>query len=378
MEHSSAMLERTRQRGAPLSGEGWWWWYRLGKVAMERSRDAWSRWIGVMVLGSLLAAVGCAGRPVRQPLAGSPAVEAVPEPAVVPVLVPPPSLAGAADLGPEVLLPEPGGQDREVARVGDVVLRESHVYERLLSAHPKLALDAVDLLVCDVLVAQHARQFGIVVPQERVDALVAEEEQALRRQIAEELGATMDLGTYVWRLFGMREDDWRTMLRLRTAQRLYQGYVIRYLALREDRVQVRFLVHKDKAQADEVVAKVQQGADFGTLALRLSEDDSRRDGGLLPPFARGSQHPVAAVAFTLQKGQVSAPFRGRWRDEERWFVVYCLEHLQGRSRPFAEVRDEIDRDLEDRAIGAFERTAYLLRWRGELEQAPAPRVAPDR
>ncbi|MBL8739120.1 MAG: peptidylprolyl isomerase, partial [Planctomycetes bacterium] len=241
----------------------------------------------------------------------------MPQPAVVPVQVPPPSLAGAAGLGPEVLLPDPAGQDREVARVGDVVLRESHVYQRLLSAHPKLALDAVDLLVCDVLVAQHARQFGIVVPQERVDALVAEEEQALRRQIADELGATMDLGTYVWRLFGMREDDWRAVLRLRTAQRLYQGYVIRYLALREDRVQVRFLVHKDQAQADEVVAKVRQGADFGTLALRLSEDDSRRDGGLLPPFARGSQHPVAEVAFTLQKGQVSAPFRGRWRDEER-------------------------------------------------------------
>ncbi|MBL8736176.1 MAG: hypothetical protein JNL12_07090, partial [Planctomycetes bacterium] len=108
------------------------------------------------------------------------------------------------------------------------------------------------------------------------------------------------------------------------------------------------------------------------------EDDSRRDGGLLPPFARGSQHPVAEVAFTLQKGQVSAPFRGRWRDEERWFVVYCLEHLPGRSLPFAQVRDEIDADLTSRAIGAFERTAYLLRWRGELEQAPAPRVAPDR
>ena len=346
---------------------------------MERRPGSCSAWLGSWAsLGLLLGGGGCAGRPLRQEPAGSPVVEPVAQPTVVPVQVPPPSLPGAAGLGPEVLLPDPAGQDREVARVGDVVLRESHVYERLLSAHPKLALDAVDLLVCDVLVAQHARQFGIVVPQERVDALVAEEEQLLRRQIADELGATMDLATYVWRLFGMREADWRTVLRLRTAQRLYQGYVIRYLALREDRVQVRFLVHKDQAQADEVVAKVRQGADFGTLALRLSEDDSRRDGGLLPPFARGSQHPVAEVAFSLQKGQVSAPFRGRWRDEERWFVVYCLEHLPGRSLPFGAVRDEIDADLASRAIGAFERTAYLLRWRGELEQAAAPRVAPDR
>jgi parvulin-like peptidyl-prolyl isomerase len=238
-----------------------------------------------------------------------------------------------------------------------------------LSAHPKLALSAVDLLVFDVLVAHHAQQFGITVEPARIEQLAAAEEAQIREQVKAELGGELDFSGYVWRLFGLRESDWQQTLRLRTAQRLYQGYVIRYLALREDRVQVRFLVHQDQAVVQEVAAKVRAGADFATLALQRSEDPSRRDGGLLPPFGRGFQHPVAAVAFGLAKGEVSTPFQASWGDEQRWFVVYCLDQLPGREVTFAAVRDEIDRDLESRPVSPLETTAYTLRWRGELERS---------
>jgi hypothetical protein len=147
------------------------------------------------------------------------------------------------DLGPEILLPPPAAADDEVARVGNLILRKSDAYSRLLTADPKLALSAIDLLVFDVLVARHAQQFGIRVTTERVEELASAEEQQLRKQVQTELGSEMSFGDYVWRIFGMREADWRRTLRLRTAQRLYQGYVIRYLGLREDRVQVRYLVN---------------------------------------------------------------------------------------------------------------------------------------
>jgi hypothetical protein len=288
-----------------------------------------------------------------------------------------PQPAPAAGFGPEILLPRADEEDSEVARVGGLVLRKSHAYTRLLSAHPKLALSAVDLLVFDVLVARHAEQHGVRVAAERIEALATAEEAEIRKQVAAELGAQMDLETYVWRLFGMRLADWRNTLRLRTAQRLYQGYVLRYLALREDRVQVRFLVHKDQKVAQEVVEKVRGGADFATLALRWSEDPSRRDGGLLPAFGRGFQHPVVEVSFGLQRGQVSDPFEARHGEEQRWFVVYCLDRMPGRDVPFADVRAEIDRDLESQPLSPLETNAYTLRWRADLEgprkQAPVDR-----
>ena len=286
--------------------------------------------------------------------------------------LPPPKVAAfvapamADGFGPEILLPRKDAKDDEVARVGDLVLRQSHAFTRLLSANPNLALSAVDLLIFDVLVAHHAEQFGVRVSEARVLELAASEERELRRQVKAEL-AGVSFADYVWRLFGMREQDWQSALRLRTAQRLYQGYVLRYLSLREDRVQVRFLVHKERKIAQEVVDKVRVGADFATLALRWSEDASRRDGGLLPAFGHGFQHPAATRAFDLKKGAVSEPFEAQWGGEQRWFVVYCLEHRPGRDLPFEAVRDEIDADLEGMPVTPLETSAYTMRWRNEEE-----------
>lgn len=313
----------------------------------------------------LAALAGCAGGP--RPLPTGAPRPADPLPVSAPVIVPPAPPRFAAGLGPEILLPSPEYGDAEVARVGELVLRQSHAYARLLSAHPKLALSAVDLLVFDVLVARHAQQFEIRVAEARVEELAGAEERELRRQVQQELG-DIEFADYLWRLFGMREEDWRRSLRLRTAQRLYQGYVLRYLSLREDRVQVRFLVHKDEKVAREVVDKVRHGADFATLALRWSEDPSRRDGGLLPAFGRGFRHPAARCAFELVSGEVSEPFEADWSGEKRWFVVYCLEHRPGRDVPFEAVRAEIDADLEQNPVTALETTAYTLRWRDEVEQ----------
>ena len=324
-------------------------------------------WAGLSVVFSMsVVTTGCASPPTpRAPATGERAPEArTALPTAPPVLTPPELPAVSAGFGPEVLLPGQHAEDDAVARVGDLVLRRSHAYTRLLSAHPKLALSAVDLLVFDVLVAKHAEQHGIRVDDARVESLAEAEEGALREQVAEELG-DMSFSEYVWRLFGMREHAWRASLRLRTAQRLYQGYVLRYLALREDRVRVRFLVNKEQSIAREVVDKVKVGADFATLALRWSEDPTRRDGGLLPPFGEGFKHPAAQRAFELAPGEVCEPFEAIWGGERRWFVVYCLEHRPGRDVPFDAVRGEIDADLADRPVTPLETTAYTMRWRRE-------------
>jgi hypothetical protein len=319
---------------------------------------------------------GCAGGPntTTGASAGKDATTSanggqLPLPVSPPQISAPVAPAMADGFGPEILLPPSDSEDAQIATVGDLVLRQSHAYSRLLSAHPKLALSAVDLLVFDVLVARHAQQYGIRVTEKRVEQLAVAEERELRRQVAEELSG-VSFADYVWRLFGMREQDWQSALRLRTAQRLYQGYVLRYLSLREDRVQVRFLVHKDREVAQEVVDKVRIGADFATLALRWSEDASRRDGGLLPAFGHGFQHPAAKHAFALQAGECCDPFEARWGGEQRWFVVYCLEHRPGRDVPFDQVQQEIDADLERAPITPLETSAYTLRWRNEEEQQP--------
>jgi hypothetical protein len=331
-------------------------------AARRRSTRRWRRYAPLAATALLLGCIGaCAGsRPAaRAPAPSTTAPPPAERPVVAPVRVPEP----APGLGPEILLPKADAPDAEVARVGDLVLRQSHAYARLLTADTRRALSAVDLLVFDVLVARHAQQHGIRVAPERVEELAAAEERQVRQQVATELAGQTSFGDYLWRVMGMRETDWQAALRLTTAQRLYAGYVIRYLALRENRVHVRYLVHKDEKVAREVADKVRAGADFATLAMRHSEDASRREGGLLPPFSEGFQHPVAETALALQKGEVSAPFQRRWGDEQRWFVVYCLDRLAGRDVPFADVAAEIDRELMRNPVSQLETSAYTLRWR---------------
>lgn len=312
---------------------------------------------------ALAALVVACGGPRRQPIA--PRAKPVPEAA--PVVQPPQRPPSVSDYGPDILLPSDTAPDAEVARIGNTSLRQSQAFARLLSADPKLALSAVDLLVFDVLIARHAREFEIRVSNERVRALAEDEERRLREQVELELGSKVSFQDYVWRIFGMRLEDWRKTAEIRTAQRLYQGYVIRYLALREDRVVVRYIANKDEKALFDAAEKVRQGADFATLALRLSDDPLRREGGLLPAFGAQFPHPVTKVAIALQPGALSDVFEQTVGDERRFYLVYCLDRLPGRDVAFADVQMEIDQELDKRPLTPIETNAYTLRWRGALE-----------
>ncbi|MBK8100249.1 MAG: peptidylprolyl isomerase [Planctomycetes bacterium] len=298
---------------------------------------------------------------VRQVGASAPAVRQIPP--LVPV---------QDEFPPSILLPDQAAADDEVARVGDLVLRRSHAFARLMTADPKLALETVDLLVFDALVARHAEQFGIRVETATVIARAEQQEQELLRQLRADFGADADFAAWVWRIFGMRLADWRAVEQIRTAQRLYQGYTLRYLALREDRVVVRYIVHTDHRLLAQLAEQVALGADFATLALRHSDDALRREGGLLPAFGAGFQHPVAEVALGLQPGAVSPVFEREVGGEKRHFLVFCKERLAGRDLPFAAVAEEIDRDLVARPLTPLEINAYMLRWRGALASPPPP------
>ena len=313
-----------------------------------------------MILCGALAACGGAPQPRPAAVAG-----AAPAPLVTTRLEVP---AGSGGFDASILLPEPGRPDAEVARVGDLVLRESHGFRSMLAADPKIALSAIDLVVFDALVARHATEFGITVDAAAVRAQAAREEAEFEQQVRTELGPKVTLADYVWRVQGMRIEEWRRIAELRAARRAYHGLVIRYLALREDRAQVRCIAHRDKALLEGLAQQVREGADFATLAARNSEDGVR-DGGLLPTFDRAFPHPAARVAFDLQPGQLALTSAGEGEDQ-RHFLVFCLQRIAGRPVPFAEVRAEIEADLAARPLAPVETNAYTLRWRAESERQP--------
>jgi peptidyl-prolyl cis-trans isomerase C len=97
-------------------------------------------------------------------------------------------------------------------------------------------------------------------------------------------------------------------------------------------------VAEDKAKS--TIDRLKKGEDFATLAKALTEDPSgKQDGGDLGYFTRDQMVPeFSAVAFTLPKGQISAPVKTQFG----WHILK-VEDKRSREPPsFEKVHDEIE------------------------------------
>ncbi len=277
------------------------------------------------------------------------------------VAMPPAGVAGQLD--PSILLPKKPHSDDVVARVGEVELRKSHVFDRLVELNRRNARNLIDVLIMDAVVAAHAAEHGIIIDTKAIENLVTNEEELLRERVRIEWGGRKTFEDYVLSQFDLGVDDYREFLKLELARERYRSYVIRFLALLEDRVEVRLLRNRDKKVVEDVARSVRDGADFATLAFRHSEDETRSDGGRMPPFSRTFEHPIAKIAFGLGEGEVSQPFQMELGGSEHWCLVYCLQRMPGRPGvTFDAVRDEITAGLKARALTPFEQKSFQLRW----------------
>ncbi|MEZ5962747.1 MAG: peptidylprolyl isomerase [Planctomycetota bacterium] len=278
----------------------------------------------------------------------------------------------ADELGPAILRPSPAAVDAELARVGDRAVWKRHAYDRLLETNPQQARELVDSLVLDLLIADLAEAYGVVVSAGDVDKKLLEEEAQLRERIATEFQGQMDYDRYLLQQFGMDGAEYARWRRLTLARTLYRQYVIRYHAMRGDRVQVRYIVTSDRGVLEEVRKQVKEGASFSRLALRHSEDESRKDGGLLPPFGPGLEHPIADVALGLAAGELSEVVEREVDGQKRCYLVSCLRRLPADKRSFAEVRAEIDEDIKARPLSRFDFHSFYFATRGAAETLRNP------
>ena len=292
---------------------------------------------------------GCAA-PSPSPPPQRPAAPEVPRPDRAPrgasVTIVPPQPIQDPDAAPSILRPRADAADDEIARVGDLVLRKHDLFDRLRETEPEFVRKWIDYLVMDALLADEAERYSIAPDVAAVDARLDAEIAVLRKRVVEELSPQATFDDYLQRRFDMDFAEYRRWQRSNRMRDWYRQAVVHYLTLREDRVQIRMLSTTDGELAKDLARRVRDGADFATLARRHSEDESRKDGGLLPQFRRGTDHPVVAVAFTLEPGQVSDVLPVERDGVTRYYLVVCLQRFEGRDVPFADVRSEIEDAIE--------------------------------
>jgi parvulin-like peptidyl-prolyl isomerase len=271
---------------------------------------------------------------------------------------------------PSILEADPNSVDAELGRAGAVAVHKRHVFDRIRENDPAYAQQLVNDLLLDAMIADQARKLGIELDDADLSNRLEADEKRLLAQVEKDLGQGVTLATYVERQFGIDIDEFRRWQRLTLARNLYRQYVVRFLALRVDRVQVRVLQTRDRATIDELARRIAEGADFATLALRHSEDDSRKEGGMLPPLRRDASHPIVARAFELQPGEVSPVVTLESPAGPRHYLIYCLKRMPGREVPFPEVRAELDREIATQPLSPSDFQAAYDQLRAASQVVP--------
>jgi peptidyl-prolyl cis-trans isomerase C len=136
-------------------------------------------------------------------------------------------------------------------------------------------------------------------------------------------------------------------------------------------VKLRIISTKDEAKANGILARLDSGEDFGSVAARMSEDAYRIKGGDIGFVHRGRIYPaLEEAAFKLKPGQVSELIR----TEGLWFIIKVEDRVSERMIPFDEAKDGLKKDLEKkRRDELMEKWIEPLRAKASIEiRLPEP------
>ena len=117
--------------------------------------------------------------------------------------------------------------------------------------------------------------------------------------------------------------------------------------------------NKIKEKALSVLEEARKNKDFAALAKKYSEGPTAEKGGDLGYFSRGRMvEPFEDVAFGMEKGEISDLVR----TEFGFHIIKVEEIKEARTKPFEEVKKQIERTLLNHESGvlAYNRAIDLL------------------
>jgi len=131
---------------------------------------------------------------------------------------------------------------------------------------------------------------------------------------------------------------------------------------------VRHILVKTKAQADDLYTQLENGADFAALAKKFSEDTgSKANGGKLTISKGQTVAPFDQTAFLLKKNAISKPVK----TEFGYHIIQPLSETKpAKVTPLKEVRASIKQQLEQ-----TQKNEAMTKWVDDLKKDYKDKVA---
>lgn len=140
---------------------------------------------------------------------------------------------------------------------------------------------------------------------------------------------------------------------------LYQERLEQYQS--SEMVQIRMILVPDENSAEDILARLDAGESFRSIALAESVHESRGRGGDIEPFARGSYiGELEDLAFTMPVGQI-----GTVRTNVGIFIIQKVASIPAVTIPYEEARVELLEELEEERL-RLGREEFLNRIRQEV------------
>jgi parvulin-like peptidyl-prolyl isomerase len=139
--------------------------------------------------------------------------------------------------------------------------------------------------------------------------------------------------------------------------------------------EVRHILVKSKARADQLHAQLEDGADFAKLARQFSTDPaSKKDGGKFNAQQGATVAPFDKVAFDLDTGELSEPVKTQFG----WHIIEAVGDVEEKStQDISEVEEQIRSTLlEEKKNTRINEWIEELRARFEDQTGYAPGFEP--
>lgn len=115
---------------------------------------------------------------------------------------------------------------------------------------------------------------------------------------------------------------------------------------------LRIISTTDEKKAQDILAKIKQGDDFGELAYGLSEDSYRVKSGDIGYIHKGRMLPeIDAVGFKLKVGEVSDIIKA----ENNWFIIKVEDKKPEHQITFEETKAKLQKELEAERANEFKK-----------------------